>query len=186
MDITVPGAVAQLLPDGTRPPRPTRRPRSSSHLGRQQDSGQAVHLRRRPQGFESKGYDCSGTVSYMLHGGGLLDSPLDSGSFMKWGETGEGAWITVYTNPGHAYAVIAGLRLDTSAASGPARTSSSDVQEGATNAARAGARRALPARLQEAPPGRLLSRQVTLVGPNSSPTTGREVPWPACPGGSPQ
>ena len=36
---------------------------------------------------------------------------------MKWGEKGEGQWITVYTNPGHAYAVIAGLRLDTSAAS---------------------------------------------------------------------
>jgi hypothetical protein len=66
--------------------------------------------------FEDDGYDCSGTVSYALHGGGLLDTPLDSGSFMKWGETGAGLWITVYTNPGHAYAVIAGLRLDTSAA----------------------------------------------------------------------
>jgi cell wall-associated NlpC family hydrolase len=66
--------------------------------------------------FKSSGYDCSGTVSYALHGGGLLRSPLDSGSFMRWGERGRGAWITVYTNPGHAFAVIAGLRLDTSAA----------------------------------------------------------------------
>jgi len=65
------------------------------------------------------GYDCSGTVSYALLGGDLLDSPLDSGSFMKWGERGEGAWITVYTNPGHAFAVIAGMRLDTSAAGDP-------------------------------------------------------------------
>lgn len=64
--------------------------------------------------WRDRGYDCSSTVSYALHGGGLLDSPLDSSSFMKWGESGPGAWITVYTNPGHAYAVIAGLRLDTS------------------------------------------------------------------------
>jgi hypothetical protein len=70
--------------------------------------------------FTSKGYDCSGTVSYALHGGDLLDSPLDSGSFMKWGESGRGDWITIFTNPGHAYVVIAGIRLDTSAADDPA------------------------------------------------------------------
>jgi cell wall-associated NlpC family hydrolase len=64
--------------------------------------------------FLSRGYDCSGTVSFALHAAGLLDSPLDSGSFMKWGERGRGQWITVYTNPGHAWAIIAGLRLDTS------------------------------------------------------------------------
>jgi hypothetical protein len=65
------------------------------------------------------GYDCSGTVSYALIGGDLLDSPLDSSSFMKWGDAGPGTWITVYTNPGHAFTVIAGLRLDTSAAGDP-------------------------------------------------------------------
>jgi hypothetical protein len=69
--------------------------------------------------FKSKGYDCSGTVSYALHGGSLLKSPLDSGSFMRWGQAGRGAWVTVYTNPGHAYVVIAGLRLDTSSAGEP-------------------------------------------------------------------
>ena len=69
--------------------------------------------------FAGRGYDCSGTVSFALHGGSLMTSPLDSGSFMKWGEKGPGAWITVYTNPGHAFAVIAGLRLDTSAAGDP-------------------------------------------------------------------
>jgi cell wall-associated NlpC family hydrolase len=69
--------------------------------------------------FASRGYDCSGTVSYALHGGNLLTSPLDSGSFMKWGAKGPGSWITIYTNPGHAFAVIAGLRLDTSAAGDP-------------------------------------------------------------------
>jgi hypothetical protein len=64
-------------------------------------------------GFNDTGYDCSGSVSYMLHGGGLLTSPLDSSAFMKWGEAGVGKWITVYTNPGHAFAMIAGLRFDT-------------------------------------------------------------------------
>ncbi len=64
--------------------------------------------------WNDRGYDCSGTISFALHGGNLLDSPLDSSSFMKWGDAGPGAWITVYTNPGHAYVVIAGLRLDTS------------------------------------------------------------------------
>lgn len=68
---------------------------------------------------EDSGYDCSGTVSYALIGGDLLDDPLDSSSYMGWGERGKGDWITVYTNPGHAYAVIAGLRLDTSAAGDP-------------------------------------------------------------------
>jgi cell wall-associated NlpC family hydrolase len=69
--------------------------------------------------FKSNGYDCSGTVSYALHGGDLLDSPLDSGSFMSWGKSGRGEWITIFTNEGHAYMVIAGIRLDTSAADDP-------------------------------------------------------------------
>src|SRR5688500_4683528 len=66
-----------------------------------------------------RGYDCSGTVSFALIGAKLLKAPLDSGSFMRWGKRGRGQWITVYTNPGHAFAVIAGLRLDTSAAGDP-------------------------------------------------------------------
>lgn len=69
--------------------------------------------------FIARGYDCSGTVSFALHGGGLLASPLDSSSFLSWGKPGRGSWITVYTNPGHAFVVIAGLRLDTSAAGDP-------------------------------------------------------------------
>jgi hypothetical protein len=62
----------------------------------------------------TEGADCSGTVSFVLHAAGLLDEPLDSGSFMRWGMRGRGAWMTVFTNPGHAYVTIAGLRLDTS------------------------------------------------------------------------
>jgi hypothetical protein len=64
--------------------------------------------------FKDTAYDCSGSVSYALRGGGLLTSPLHSTAFMKWGLPGKGLWITVYTNPGHAYVVIAGLRFDTS------------------------------------------------------------------------
>ncbi len=60
------------------------------------------------------GYDCSGSVSYALHGGKFLESPLPSGSLEGWEEEGEGRWITVYANGGHAYAVIAGWRWDTS------------------------------------------------------------------------
>ncbi|MGD9734823.1 MAG: hypothetical protein AB7V58_04325 [Solirubrobacterales bacterium] len=60
-----------------------------------------------------EGYDCSGAVSYALHGAGLLDVPMDSGEMTGWGEPGPGRWITVYANAGHAFAVIDGLRWDT-------------------------------------------------------------------------
>jgi cell wall-associated NlpC family hydrolase len=69
--------------------------------------------------FTSNGYDCSGAVSFALHGGNLLSAPLDSGSLELWGAAGAGAWITVYTNPGHAYVDIAGIRFDTSTAGDP-------------------------------------------------------------------
>ena len=68
--------------------------------------------------WEDSGYDCSGTVSYALHGAGLLDRPYSSSDFASWGVSGKGSWITVYYNGGHAYAVIAGLRLDTSGTGG--------------------------------------------------------------------
>jgi cell wall-associated NlpC family hydrolase len=69
--------------------------------------------------FSSLGYDCSGAVSFALHGGGLLARPRDSSDFLRFGAAGPGEWITVYTNPRHAFVVIAGLRLDTSAAEDP-------------------------------------------------------------------
>ena len=71
--------------------------------------------------WEDSGYDCSGTVSYALHGAGLLDRPRDSTGLESFGRQGKGAWITVYANSGHAFVVIAGLRLDTSGSgeSGP-------------------------------------------------------------------
>jgi len=82
-------------------------------------AGNAIHKRPYVWGgghasFESWGYDCSGAVSYVLHAAGLLSSPLPSGPLMSWGLPGKGRWISVMASPSHAYAVIAGLRFDTS------------------------------------------------------------------------
>jgi cell wall-associated NlpC family hydrolase len=63
--------------------------------------------------FYSYGYDCSGSVSFALFGGGLIPEPLTSGSLEGWGEPGPGKWITVYANAGHTFMEIAGLRWDT-------------------------------------------------------------------------
>jgi hypothetical protein len=63
--------------------------------------------------FIDKGYDCSGTVSYALGGAGLLKSPISSSELRRYGESGRGKWITVYARNGHTFAIIAGLRLDT-------------------------------------------------------------------------
>jgi hypothetical protein len=123
-NMTVAGSVAQLLPDGT----------AAAPADAPEPVKQAIWAANRLQDMpykyggghakvEDDGYDCSGTVSYALIHAGLLASPLPSGPFMSWGEKGRGAWITVYAHGGHAYAVIAGLRLDTSAyASRTART----------------------------------------------------------------
>ncbi len=110
---TVPGSVG-LIRDGV-----AYAP-AAAPLPVQQAIWAANALRSKPyvwggghQSFRSRGYDCSGTVSFALHAAGLLRAPLDSSDFMRWGRRGRGQWITVYTNPGHAWMVIAGLRLDT-------------------------------------------------------------------------
>jgi cell wall-associated NlpC family hydrolase len=71
------------------------------------------------ESFTAAGYDCSGTVSFALHGASLLGTPEDSSEFMHWGSHGIGRWVTVFSNPEHAYMTVAGLRLDTSAADDP-------------------------------------------------------------------
>ena len=80
----------------------------------------ANHIRATPYvwggghgSFISTGYDCSGAVSYALHGGKLLSTPLTSGSLESFGEAGPGRWITIYANAAHTYMVVAGLRFDT-------------------------------------------------------------------------
>lgn len=68
--------------------------------------------------FFDRGYDCSGAVSFALRGGRFVTSPMPSTGYFRWGEPGEGRWITVYTHAGHAYMVVAGLRFDTSMTGG--------------------------------------------------------------------
>jgi hypothetical protein len=82
----------------------------------------ANQLRRKPyrfggghRSFLDSGYDCSGTVSYALGAAGLVRSPISSSNLRSFGSRGKGKWITVYARDGHAFAVIAGLRLDTTA-----------------------------------------------------------------------
>ena len=118
MQPTVPGTQAVLLPDGTAAAPQDAPPQVQAAvwaantiqtLPYRYGGGHRSFISRR-------GYDCSGTVSFALNAAGLLKRPLDSGSFMRWGAKGPGQWFTVYTNPGQAYVVIAGLRLDTSSA----------------------------------------------------------------------
>jgi len=115
--IVAPGAKATLLPDGSAAAPAEAPPEVQAAIFA------ANKLLDKPYKYggghakvEDSGYDCSGTVSYALLAAKLIKGPLDSSSFMRWGLRGKGQWITVYTNPGHAFAVIAGLRLDTSTA----------------------------------------------------------------------
>lgn len=64
--------------------------------------------------WKDSGYDCSGSVSFALAGARLLDSPLASGGFLRYGDRGPGEWISIYTHSGHMFMTVAGLRFDTS------------------------------------------------------------------------
>ena len=115
VDVCTPTAKAKLLPTGELIPPKSAPPKVKAVIAA------ANKIRTKPYIYGGgharwwdRGYDCSGAVSFALKGGGFIDSPLPSGPMAKWGEAGLGRWITVYTNPGHAYAVIAGVRWDTS------------------------------------------------------------------------
>jgi hypothetical protein len=115
VDMCTPTEKARLLPNGMLVPPASAPPKVQAVIAA------ANKIRTKPYVFGGgharwwdSGYDCSGSVSFALHGGGFLESPLPSGPMAKWGLAGEGRWITVYANSGHAYAVIAGFRWDTS------------------------------------------------------------------------
>ncbi|HEU4599836.1 MAG TPA: hypothetical protein VFS26_08820 [Solirubrobacterales bacterium] len=106
---------ARLLPDG-RAVAPASAPPAVKAM-----IEAANRIRHRPyrwggghRSWDSKGYDCSGSISYVMHAGGLLESPLDSTGFMRWGGGGPGSWVRIYASHGHVFAVITGLRWDTS------------------------------------------------------------------------
>ena len=110
-----PGAKAQLTSDGLAIP-PADAPEAVKKVIAA--ANEIAHKPYRYGGghgrWKDTGYDCSGSVSYALHGGDLLDASMPSGGFTSWGEAGEGKWITTYANGGHMYMVVAGLRFDTS------------------------------------------------------------------------
>ena len=117
---TVRGRVARIMPDGY-----AAAPRDApAHV--QEAIWAANRLVGMPYmyggghgSFFAGGYDCSGTVSFALHGGDLLSAPMDSSEFYAFGASGRGRWLTVYTSPGHAFLEVAGIRLDTSTAGQP-------------------------------------------------------------------
>jgi hypothetical protein len=114
IDICTPTANAKLLPTGELIPPKSAPPRVAAVIEA------ANKIRTKPYIYGGghgrwwdAGYDCSGAVSFALHGGSLITTPMPSGSLAGWGSGGKGRWITVYANGGHAYAIIAGLRWDT-------------------------------------------------------------------------
>ncbi len=114
VDICTPTAKAKLLPNGELIPPKSAPGRIKAVIAAANKIRTKPYLWGGGHGrWWDRGYDCSGSVSYVLHGGRFLQSPLPSGPMEKWGLEGEGRWITVYANAGHAYAVIAGVRWDT-------------------------------------------------------------------------
>ncbi len=110
----LPGEQAKLLPNGDAVPPPNAPLQVRAVIEAANRINDLPYVWGGGHGsWEDSGYDCSGSVSYALHGGGLLDSPLDSTGLEFWGESGPGNWISVFATSGHAYAFIAGLRWDT-------------------------------------------------------------------------
>jgi hypothetical protein len=118
---TTPGSRAKLqhgyaVPPADAPPKVVRAIEAANRIVK----GKPYCLGGGHGNWNDNCYDCSGSISYALgdKGARVLDMPMPSGSFMRWGEPGQGRWITIHTNEGHMYAVIAGLRLDTSNTAG--------------------------------------------------------------------
>jgi cell wall-associated NlpC family hydrolase len=114
--ISTPAANAQLSPDGrvAIPPAAAPEQVKKAVYAANRITNKPYRYGGGHASFRDSGYDCSGAISYALRGGKFVQRPLPSSAFMKWGEAGPGQWITVYTNPGHAYVMLAGLRFDTS------------------------------------------------------------------------
>jgi hypothetical protein len=118
VETLVPVQPATVLADGTASPPAGAPPQVAAVLA----AGNEIAVKPYRWGgghrrWRDRGYDCSGSVSFALHGGELLELPYDSTGFMRFGDPGPGRWITIYANRGHVFMVVAGLRFDTS---GPA------------------------------------------------------------------
>src|SRR5690606_30831070 len=139
----VPGQKAKLKPNGKAvppadaPPRVKRAIRAANKIVGKPYKWGGGHGR-----WKDNGYDCSGAVSFVLGrpGAKLLSKPLASPGLMRWGRAGKGKWITVYSNPHHAFVVIAGLRFDTSQTPGSGPAWSRNVKKGFNTVPRSTAR----------------------------------------------
>jgi peptidoglycan hydrolase-like protein with peptidoglycan-binding domain len=112
---TAPGDQATIGPDGLAVAPESAPPEVKALIA----AGNEIHDKPYRYGgghgkLEDAGYDCSGSMSYVLRRAGMLGEALDSSGFMRHGDAGEGQWVTFYANPGHSYMIIAGLRFDTS------------------------------------------------------------------------
>lgn len=118
--LEVPGSTAEMLEEG-QAAAPENAPKSIKKMIWAADEiiGKPYIYGGGHASFKAAGYDCSGTVSYALHGAALIETPMDSSEMEGWGEHGVGRWVTIFANPGHAYMTIAGLRLDTSPVEDP-------------------------------------------------------------------
>lgn len=114
--LTTPMPTAQLSRDGKTAIPPAAAPQEVKNAiyAANRIAGKPYRYGGGHRRFNDTGYDCSGAISFALRGGGMIKRPLNSSAFLAWGESGRGQWITVFTNPGHAYVMIAGLRFDTS------------------------------------------------------------------------
>lgn len=108
-----PGKTAILIDGKAVPPANIPHPALSAVAAGNRLAGKPYRMGGGHRSFEDKAYDCSGTVSYLLHHAGCIDAPTTSGALRKFGQKGEGKWITVYAKNGHTFIVVAGLRMDT-------------------------------------------------------------------------
>ncbi len=111
-----PAAEPRAHLDGSRAVAPKAAPRVVKRMIR---AGNKIRHKKYKWGgghrsWQDKGYDCSGAVSFVLHKAGLLDYPLNSRGFMKWGAKRRGKWVSIFANEDHVYMIVAGLRFDTS------------------------------------------------------------------------
>jgi peptidoglycan hydrolase-like protein with peptidoglycan-binding domain len=112
-----PTALATLNPDGTATPPPGAPPVVAAIIAAGNQIATAPYrYGGGHRDWVDTGYDCSGSVSYALHGAGLLAASAPSGAFEAWGDPGPGTWVTIYARKDHMLMLVAGLRFDTSGA----------------------------------------------------------------------
>lgn len=109
----VPGKTAILTPRGAMVPVDAPEPVKCAVAAGNRIAGRPYIYGGGHRSFDCRGYDCSGTASYLLHAAGALPAPMASDEFRSFGAAGPGKWITIYAKRGHVFTVVAGLRMDT-------------------------------------------------------------------------